>query len=279
MNVVPVLDSRLDVLSCDWPQGKYSCQMTSVRDGSAIQVSHQIDEAEALIKLVESGSVRCAVEVTSPRTFSSSLELAPQGSWSHTLDLAPLKVAKDGAQARPGLLAVVDCKLPSTQLSAGWQAHGSDIEVRAGQWLARGQHAELSSPKTSLVKFVADQSADQSLKQGELRCRYAQTHYEVSMHPSDLTDCKQNLGHPSTKTILLAAYVCALADAAKQSAFGGASDGDEQAKEPIGYQLEAAIKDLDPECPTPGEDDYDPLRAATILLRQEAIISFVTEED
>ena len=65
----------------------------------------------------------------------------------------------------------------------------------------------------------------------------------------------------------------ALADANTRSAFGGSDDGEGsgEQKEAIGYQLATKIKDLDPKCPAPGEDDYDPLRAATVLLGEDMI--------
>ena len=93
------------------------------------------------------------------------------------------------------------------------------------------------------------------------------------MNPDDFAECQSNEGQPAAKTVVLAAYVAALADANKRSAFGGIEDGDEggELKESIGYQLEAKVKALDPECPTPGEDDYDPLRAATVLLGEDMI--------
>ena len=106
------------------------------------------------------------------------------------------------------------------------------------------------------------------------------------MNPDDLDECQRAESQPAAKTVVLAAYVAALADANKRSAFGGSEDGngkgdgdgDGELKESIGYQLEAKIKALDPECPAPGEDDYDPLRAATVLLGEDMIM-FESEGD
>lgn len=276
MSIIPVLDSRADALSCDYPEGRYRCNMTTVRGGSAIAAKHVIDGAAELDDLVDSGSARFAVEIISSATFTSTLERAPEGLSSHTFDLDAATIAKAGAQARPGLIAVRDCTLPVTRLSPAWQDLGGSVEVRAGQWLARGQHAELTSPQMSLLRFVPDRA----LRRCEMRCRYAHPGYEILMNPDDLTECQQNEGQPAAKTVMLAAYVSALADANKQSAFGGSEDGDGdgELKESIGYQLEAKIKALDPECPAPGEDDYDPLRAATVLLGEDMIV-FDSEGD
>ena len=93
------------------------------------------------------------------------------------------------------------------------------------------------------------------------------------MNRDDLTECQRNEAHPAAKTVMLAAFTAALADANRRSAFGGNEndDGDGEAKESIGYQLEAKIKELDSDCPTPGQEDYDPLRAATILFGEDLI--------
>ncbi|WP_420608869.1 hypothetical protein [Candidatus Poriferisodalis sp.] len=271
MSIVPVCDARVDALSRDWPEGHYRCNMTTVRSGYAITAHHILEGADELNELVVSGAARFAVEVVSSATFRSSLVLAPEGAAQHTLDLDAATFAKDGAQARPGLIAVRDCALPVTHLSPAWRELGPSVEVQAGQWLARGQHAELTSPQMSLLTFVPDPT----LLPREMRCRYAHPTYEIAMHPDDLVECQENEGQPAAKTVMLAAWVSALADANHRSAFGGSVDGEEDAsseqKELIGYQLEAKIKAIDPECPAPGDEGYDPLRAATVLLGQDLI--------
>ena len=269
MSIIPVLDSRADALSRDYPDGRYRCKMTTVRDGQAITAQHIIDGADELDDLVANGVARFAVEIVSSATFRSSLERAPKSTSTHTFDLDAATVTKDGAQARPGLIAVHECSLPVTRLSPAWQNLGGSVTVRAGQWLARGQHAELTSPQTSLLTFVPDRT----LRRYEIRCRFAHPGYEITMNPTDLAECQQNEGQPAAKTVMLAAWVSALADANKRSAFGGREDGEGtgEERESIGYQLAAKIKARDPECPAPGEDDYDPLRAATVLLGEDMI--------
>ncbi len=96
-------------------------------------------------------------------------------------------------------------------------------------------------------------------------------HYEVSMHSDDLAACQDNEGHPAVKVVMLAAWTAALADAANQTAFAG-GDSDDEEKEPLGLQLAAMIKDADPECPAPGEEDYDPIRAATLLAGSQLVV-------
>ena len=269
MSVIPVLDSRADALSYDWPDGRYRCNMTTVRRGQAIRAQHIIEGAGELDDLIANGAARFAVEIVSSATFTSILERAPEGELFHTFDLDAATVAKEGAQARPGLIAVRDCTLPVVGLSPAWRDLGGTVAIRAGQWLARGQHAELTSPQTSLLRFVPNET----LRPREMRCQYAHPVYEIAMNPDDLSECQQNEGQSAAKTVVLAAWVAALADASRQSAFSGSEDGDGngEERESIGYQLAAKIKALDSECPSPGEEDYDPLRAATVLLGEDMI--------
>lgn len=217
MKIIPVLDARDDALSCDYPDGRYRCNMTTVRRGHAIRAHHILDGTDELHELVAHGMARFAVEIISSATFRSSLQLAPEGATSHTFDLDAATVAKDDAQARPGLVAVRDCTLPVIRLSPAWRDIGGTVAVQAGQWLARGQHAELTSPQTSLLRFVPDAA----LRRYEMRCRFAHPGYEIEMNPDDLAECQQNEGQPAAKTVMLAAWVAALADASKRSAFGG----------------------------------------------------------
>ena len=276
MRIIPVLDSRADALSCDYPEGRYRCNMTTVRGGQAITAHHIIDGAPELDDLVANGLARFAVEIISSATFTSVLERAPEGLPSHTFDLDAATISKDGAQALPGLIAVRDCTLPVTRLSPAWQHIGGSVSVKAGQWLARGQHAELTSPQMSLLRFVPEPA----LRRFEMRCQYAHPGYEIRMNPDDLAECRQNEGQAAARTVMLAAYVSALADANQRSAFGGSDDedGGGELKESIGYQLEAKIKAIDPDCPAPGEEDYDPLRAATVLFGED-MITFESEGD
>ena len=275
MSIIPVLDSRDDALSCDWPDADYRCVMTTVNDGQAARAVHMLTEARGLAELVAGGLAAFAVEVVSPATFTSQLHLAPEGSESHTFDIDAGAVSKEGAQARPGVVAVRDCELSLAQCRAAWHLQGESVRVAPGQWLARCQHSELTSPQTSLLRFIPDKA----LRRHEMRCAYAETSYEISMHPEDLAACQQDESNPAAKTVMLAAWTAALADANRRGAFGGSNDGgdDGEQKESMAFQLEAKLKALDPKCPVPGEDDYDPLRAATVLLGSD-MIDFGTED-
>ena len=133
MSIIPVLDSRADALSRDYPDGRYRCNMTTVRGGQAITAQHLIDGSNELDDLVVNGSAQFAVEIISSATFTSVFELAPEGRSSHTFDLDATTIVKDGAQARPGLIAVRDCTLPVTRLSPAWRDIGSSVAVLAGQ--------------------------------------------------------------------------------------------------------------------------------------------------
>ena len=264
MSVVPVLDSRADMLSCDWPDAEYRCEMTQLSGGERIKATHYLDGADALSELVQREKAQFAVEIVSPATLTTSLKLAPEGERHHTFELGA-EIDNDGAQARPGLITVTDCVVPVGQLNTVWQGH-SGIAVLKGQWLARGQHSDLVSPRTGLLRFIADPSMDRY----QMSCQHIHPFYEVRMNKDALAELRNNEAQPAAKTIILAAYVAALADANHQTAFTG-DDGDDT-KEAVGYQLHEQIKALDPTCPAPGEDDYDPLRAATVLIGSDMIV-------
>ena len=277
MSLIPVLDARADTASCDYPLGSYACALTKLRSGSTIRAAHRLDGAPALSALVEAGSACFAVEIRSTTTFTSQLHRAvPRETW-HDLTLDTDVLAREGGQALPGLMATRDCSLSLADCTETWRQLDDSTPVRAGQWLARAQHSDLQSPQQSLITFVADKA----MQRGELRRRFVHTdypHYEVSMHSADLAACQANEGHPAVKVIMLAAWTAALADAASHPAFtGGESDGGGE-REPLGDQLAAIIKDADPECAAPGEEDYDPLRAATLLVGKELVV-FDEEDD
>lgn len=264
MSIIPVLDTRRDAMSCDWINADYQCELIQLNDGESVKVSHHIDGADELIDIVRAGSARFAVEITSPNIFRSFLELAPEGESSHTFILG--SGDKTDAQARPGLIAVRGCVIPVDHLSSVWQAHSGGIAVQAGQWLARCQHSNLLSPEDGLMSFVPDDAVDRC----QLRCEYADPTYKVRMNPEDFEDCVSDPSQPAARAVVLAAYTAALADADKQVQFTGGEEGNES-KGSLGIQLEAHLKALDPSCPTPGEDSYDPLRAATLLAGADLI--------
>ncbi len=269
MNIIPTLDCRLDSLSCDYPEGMYGCTMISLRGGSAISARHDLSGAPDLDRLIIDGMASYAVEIVSSDTFTSSLTCAANGASNHEFNIDNATISLDGAQARPGIIAVHDCELATARLNGAWSDLGASVAVHAGQWLARGQHHNLASPKSSLLRFIGDDT----VKSRELRCAYSHPIYQISMNHKDLKKCQQEPDHPTAKTILLAAFVAALADANGRPAFTGVhEDGSEDQREAIGDQLAAQLKALDLECPTPGDDNYDPLRAASLLLGEDMII-------
>lgn len=265
MSVIPVLDTRRDAMSCDWVDADYQCELIQLNGGKSVKVSHRITGADALLDLVLSGSAKFAVEITSPSTFRSFLELAQAGETSHTFHLGN-DDDKSDAQARPGLIAVRSFVLPVDHLSSVWRTQSNGITVSTGQWLARAQHANLLSPEDGLLSFVPDNSVQRC----QLRCEYADPAYKVRINPDDLAKCVSDPSQPAARAIVLAAYTAALADADKQVQFTGGEEGDKQ-KSGFGVQLEAHLKERDPSCPTPGEDGFDPLRAATLLAGSDLI--------
>ena len=277
MSIIPVLDARADTASCDYPLGSYACALTKLRSGSVIRASHRLNGAPALSELIAAGAACFAVEIRSTATFTSQFHRAEQRESSHDVTINTDILARDGGQALPGLIATADCSLPLADCTDTWRELEHGIPVKAGQWLARAQHFDLQSPQQSLITFVADDA----IQRGELRRKFVHTdypHYEISMHSADLAACQGNEGHPAVKAVMLAAWTSALADAGTQPAFAGGETDDDEEKEPLGYQLAAMIRGADPDCPAPGEEDYDPLRAATLLSGNQLVV-FDEEDD
>ena len=75
MKIIPVLDARDDALSCDYPDGRYRCNMTTVGRGQAIKARHILDGTDQLHELVARGMARFAVEII------SSAWQRPAGWW------------------------------------------------------------------------------------------------------------------------------------------------------------------------------------------------------
>ena len=265
---IPVLDLRSDALTCDYPSASYRCALTPTSKG-VVRVLHELEDAPELAELVSDDAARFAVEVVSKRTFRSRLEQADAGEWSQTFNLDAAGITKAEAQARPGLIAVRDCQLPVEGLGLAWRSLNAPVNVRAGQWLARAQHSELETPQNSLVKFIDAPSIGKT----ELRCLYVPPYYHIQIHPLTRSECAKNETGAAAKTVTLAAWVTALAHAGTQAVRNGTEPDDH-----MGQQLKAVLSDLDPDCPAPGEDDYDPLRAATILSGAD-LITFDDRDD
>lgn len=278
MRIIPILDARSDVASCDYPLGGYECGLLALSSGSVLRVSHRINGAPALSALIASGAARFAVEVRSPATFTSQFHRAEPRESCHDLTIDADVLARDGGQALPVLIAAEDCSLALADCTDTWQQIANAVPVKAGQWLARAQHFDLSTPQQSLITFVADDA----VKRGELRRQFVHSeypHYEISINSADLAACTGNEGDPAGNAVVLAAWTSALADAHNQPAFVGGGPGSDDGKEPLGDQLTAMIKSADPDCPAPGDDDYDPLRAATLLSGNELVVFKEDDEE
>ena len=265
MSTIPVLDSRIDALTCDYSDGSYQCKLTPNANGT-VKADHKLNEAPELTRLLNEDAARFAVEIVSKRTFKSRLEQAAPYVASHVFSLDTAAITKRGAYARPGLIAVRDCELSTEHLTPAWRSIGPSVSVQVGQWLARTQHSDMESPLVSLLRF----KTDETVRGHELRCRYVDPYYDILLHPATHAECAANESGAAAKTIMLAAWVAALSDADTRPAFRG-TDTEPEPEDHMGYQLKAKLKDLDADCPAPGEDDYDPLRAATILLGADLI--------
>ena len=264
---VPVLDARRGVESCDYPAAVYECRLTRRTSGGEATARHHLSGAPALEHLIRDGKARFAVEVRSAAAFASCLHIAEAGHTDHTVPIDGDDLAASGRQALPGLLAVEACPLPLSDCGEVWQRLGRRrVEAPAGHWLARAQHCDLLAPQHSLLRFV--EAAEGTLERGRMRLDFrggdGPIRYEVSLHKDDIAACRRDASQPAARAATLAAWTAALADAGTNPAFTGDDNG---AREPVGVQLAAFLGEAG--CSAPGDDDYDPVRAATELAGHE----------
>ena len=275
MSGVPVLDARPDVASCDYPAAAYECRVTSHSRGAVAIVRHELRGAPALEELIQHGKARFAVEVRSPAAFTGRLHIAEKGERRHEVPVGGEELAAADCQVLPGLLAVEACSLSLRDCGESWRRLGKSRRVPAGLWLARAQHHDVRTPQQSLLTFVED--IDGTLERGHMRIGFRHDGsplYEVSMHKDDLAACLSDASRPAAQAVVLAAWTAALADAGTQHAFSGNDAGE---REPLGAQLADLLHNV--KCPAPGEDNYDPLLAATSLQGHELLNSLFSLDD
>ena len=135
----------------DWTDAAYRLDMR-IGDGRA-RVTHQIDRAPALERLIEERRAKWVVELRSPRTLLSRIET----SVGRTMDVR-WDTGEVGALVYliPGLIATRDLQLDGQGLDEIWG--GMALDMPAGWWLARGRVRRASTLREALLTFQEDKS-------------------------------------------------------------------------------------------------------------------------
>lgn len=271
---VPVLDRRPPG-NLDWPAADYWADVTqaklSRRQGRAVRevtATNHLAHAPELAALVESGAARWCLEVRGTQTFYVETFLAEERSNEVGAVFPDDAVRVSTLKALPGLVAVRDCELQPGGLHPLWRRHGS-INVPRGTWLARAQHVDLQAGLASIVRFVGEESVGPN----RMRLRFVNDglpHWVAEINPADLQR-HETQPDASTRAVILAALVGALADAAKRPEFGGGREADEDLASTnpthvAGVHMGRRLLSLDVDCKLPGDDDFDPAYAASLLV-------------
>ena len=140
-----------DGSSLDWPQALYT-PTVRIGDGFA-RVTHCLDGAPLLHKLLDRGDAVWAVELRCPKTLLARTETSAQAEHTLRWDTADV----DGmAWLLPGLLAPAPLRLPDDRaLNEVWR--GEVPEFPAGWWIARGDARRITPLADSLLRFQLDE--------------------------------------------------------------------------------------------------------------------------
>ena len=151
-----MIQTRLPVLSedasrLDWTLARYAVKV-DVKGGRAF-VTHQLDEAPELDRLLEEGAAEWVTELRCPRTLLSRPERS-RGS-EQVIDLGAEDVVGD-AFLVPGLVAVRNLKLQVSGLDPLVWPPDTNVSVPVGWWLVRGDPQTTTPLTASFVRFRRD---------------------------------------------------------------------------------------------------------------------------
>ena len=147
----PVLDATGNEPSLDWPDGEYSVSVAGAR--GQWQVQHNISGAVGITDLIEAGHAMFAAEARCPRTLFSHLAL----SQSPTMELRfDESMTREPVFVVPGVMAIADCDLSTTEAAVIWRRAGSTVPVKKGMWLARGRAVKEDLASSLLLVEIVD---------------------------------------------------------------------------------------------------------------------------
>ena len=154
----PVLDATGNEPSLDWPDGEYSVSVAGAR--GQWQVQHNISGAVGITDLIEAGHAMFAAEARCPRTLFSHLAL----SRSPTMELRfDESMTREPVFVVPGVMAIVDCDLSTTEAAVIWRRAGSTVPVKKGMWLARGRAVKEDLASSLLLVEIVDWLEDHEM--------------------------------------------------------------------------------------------------------------------
>ena len=261
-----MIQTRLPVLSedasrLDWTLARYAVKV-DVKGGRAF-VTHQLDEAPELDRLLEEGAAEWVTELRCPRTLLSRPERS-RGS-EQVIDLGAEDVVGD-AFLVPGLVAVRNLKLQVSGLDPLVWPPDTNVSVPVGWWLVRGDPQTTTPLTASFVRFRRD--PDGRLAPGQMSVEEDSDGGKPFFRVTLAQDLYQK--RRTDRDIQIAGLIGACGMLPRSSL---GSEG-ENASHPVALQLRARLEDAG--IHDWASDYFDPAHAATVL---EAFQESVGEED
>ena len=236
---------RQDDSSLDWRRARYLVEVR-VRTGSA-DVHHRLEQAPEMVRLIEQGYARYALELRCPRTLFAQTRLEEQSRFS--VVWGPEK-AEGMVYLIPGIVAIRCARIPESALSEPWK--GFDTEVPAGWWLARGSVHASESLVDSLLEFRPDTKlADGAMRVNEI-ADGEEARFVVWLGTELFSRVRERDGQ-------VAGLIAAFSRLPDSSRFADTQSGSWQARALRQRLEEAGVPAWDE------PEDWDPARAATAI--------------
>lgn len=235
-----------DGVTLDWQSASYEPQVKVSQDGA--MVVHEVRGAEDLEAAVARSDAQWAIEVRCPATLYATVTLSSERDMAASWDAAQID-RELGLFIIPGLLAVRDFQLAADGLVDLW---GSEpIEVPAGTWLARGLVNPLKPLSASLIKF----RKRDDLPAGCMQVAEPPDPDSITFTAWLAADIYPRRVEREIWHAALIAAFAKLPEVAKRLS----SDSD------AWLLLEELAQKVGESAPVWTDDDYDPVRAASVL--------------
>ena len=250
---VPVLDDAGDEMSLDWLDALYSATVTGA--GGNWRVQHRLEGAAGVADLITSGAASFAAEARCPRTLFSQMELSQSPDMEIEFDES---MTREPVFVVPGIIAVRDCDLATSDAAVIWRRCGTSVPVAKGTWLARGRARSEDLACSLLVIDEADWLDDHEMSIEAYPDQDGNTRLRILIPTSQ----RPRL---SEKAFIAQAWQAAMAYLPSCEAFD--LDSDNSADNHLAAELEAKLSGL---ALWNDRAAWDPLRAATRLLGMPA---------